>query len=70
MVQKINLTEFGEAMKDPTIVHDIFCSPKHWKKRTKARDLNSSSCYKYQGIFYHYAKKTKYYQEIYNKYMK
>jgi lipopolysaccharide biosynthesis glycosyltransferase len=70
MVQKVNLTEFEEAMKDPTIVHDIFCSPKHWKKRTKARYLKNFVCYKYQGIFYHYAKKTKYYQVIYNKYMK
>lgn len=72
MIQKVNLTEVAEAMKDPTIVHDIFCSPKHWKKRTKikAHFLGSSSCSKYQGIFYHYANKTKYYQEIYNKYMK
>ena len=70
MIQRVNLTEVAEAMKDPTIVHEVFCYPKHWNKGTKTAFEKSSWCDKYQKIFYHYAKKTKYYQEIFNKYMK
>jgi lipopolysaccharide biosynthesis glycosyltransferase len=69
MIQKVNLTEVVEAMKDPTIVHDVFCSPKHWNKGTGTLFEKSSWCFKYQKIFYHYAKKTKYYQKIKNEYM-
>lgn len=35
MIHRVNLTEVSEDMKDPTIVHEVFCCPKHWKKRTK-----------------------------------
>ena len=69
MMHKVNFTEIEEAMKDPTIVH-IFCTPKHWEKGTKILNEKGSFCDKYQRIFYKYAKKTKYYQIIYNKYMK
>lgn len=33
MVQRVNLTEVSEAMKDPTIVHDLFYSSNHWIKK-------------------------------------
>jgi len=68
MVKRINLTEVSEAIKDPTIIH-IFCSPKHWKKGAKCQN-SKSYCDKFQKIFYDYSRKTKYYTEIYNKYMK
>ena len=68
MVQKVNLTEVEEAMKDPSIVHGLFCVPKYWEKEIKQG--NKDLCRKYQEIFYFYAKKTNYYQHIYNKYMK
>lgn len=68
-IKTVNLTELAEAMKDPTIIH-IFCSPKHWKKGAKTSYEKGPFCDKYQNIFYNYAKKTNYYQSIYNKYMK
>ena len=67
--EKVNLTEVEEALKDPTIAH-VFCSPKHWEKKTKNLYGKEPMCNKYQKIFYNYAKKTKYYRRIYNKYMK
>jgi lipopolysaccharide biosynthesis glycosyltransferase len=69
MIQKVNLTEVEEALKDPTIAH-VFCRPKHWKKKTKAHYGKDSLCNKFQQIFYNYVKKTKYYKRIYNIYMK
>lgn len=69
MIKRINLTEMSEAMKDPTIIH-IFCNPKHWKKGAKCQNVKGPYCYKYQKIFYNYSRKTKYYTDIYNKYMK
>jgi lipopolysaccharide biosynthesis glycosyltransferase len=69
MIQKVNLTEVEEALKDPTIAH-VFCHPKHWEKKTKTLYGKEPMCNKYQKIFYNYAKKTKYYKRIYNKYMK
>lgn len=70
MIKRVNLTEVSEAMKDPSIVHEVFCCPKHWKKRTKTCFEKSNWCKIYQNIFYSYANKTKYYKQIYNKYMK
>jgi len=70
MIQKVNLTQVSEAMKDPSIVHELFCCPKHWYKNTKTCFEKSFYCQKYQKIFYYYANKTKYYNEIYTKYMK
>lgn len=67
--KKINLTEVEEALKDPAIAH-VFCRPKHWKKGAKDIFGKIPLCKKYQKIFYYYAKKTKYYKRIYNKYIK
>ena len=69
MIIRVNLTEIAEALKDPTIIH-VFCVPKHWIKGTKAPFGKRHECDKYQNIFYNFAKKTKYYQNIYKKYMK
>ena len=70
MIKKVNLTEVSEAMKDPSIVHEVFCRPKHWIKGAKTQFEKSLWCKRYQNIFYFYAKKTNYYRKIYNKYMK
>lgn len=69
MIIRVNLTEVEEALKDPTIIH-VFCGPKHWIKGTKQPYEKGPDCDKYQKIFYNYAKKTKYYRNIYIKYMK
>ena len=69
MIIRVNFTEILEALKDPTILH-VFCGPKHWIKGAKAPYGKGNDCHKYQNIFYFFAKKTKYYQNIYIKYMK
>jgi lipopolysaccharide biosynthesis glycosyltransferase len=69
MIIRVNLTEIEEALKDPTIIH-VFCGPKHWIKGTKEPYGKGHDCDKYQNIFYNFAKKTKYYRNIYKKYMK
>lgn len=66
---RVNLTEIEESMKDPTIIHNFY-TPKHWKKRTKNPYEKGPFCDKYLNDFYDYAKKTKYYQSIYNIYIK
>ena len=69
--KKLNITEIIEAIKDPSIVHIVKCNPKYWYKRNKTLDSTTYEyCAKYQKFFYYYAKKTKYYKIIYNKFMK
>jgi hypothetical protein len=69
MIIRVNFTEILEALKDPTIIH-VFCRPKHWIKGAKASFGKDHECDTYQNIFYNFAKKTKYYRNIYKKYMK
>ena len=69
MIQRVNLTEVSEAMKDPSIVHELFCCPKYWYKKTKTCFEKSHWCKTYQNIFYYYANKTRYYKQIYYKYI-
>ena len=70
LTKKLNLTELIEAIKDPAIVHILACTPKHWYKRNKHLDKNNYDvCIKYHRLFYYYAKKTKYYDIIYNKFI-
>lgn len=68
MMEKVNITEVSEAINNPSIVHVLFCNPKHWYKSPKFE--KSPFCKKYQEYFYFYANKTNYYEIIYNKYMK
>ena len=63
--EKINETEVQLALNEPSIVHILGCIPKHWFNQT-----NKILCKKYHKLFYDYAKKTDYYEKIYNKYMK
>lgn len=70
MTEKVNITEVSEAINDPSIVHVLFCYPKHWIKETRTAYERSLFCKKYQELFYYYANKTNYYEIIYNKYMK
>lgn len=69
--KKVNITEVKEAIKDPSIVHILCCSPKYWYRRNKTKEKGSYEiCSKFQRLFYYYAKQTKYYKIIYNKFMK
>lgn len=67
---KYSINEIKNAILRPAIVHLIYCSPKIWNKGTKSWFGKDKICIKYQKQFYYYAKKTKYYFEIYNKYIK
>ena len=67
---KIDLKELEKAIKDPSIVHLCCCNPKVWHKRTKHEHGFNHTCQRFQKEFYFYANKTKYYDIIYNKYMK
>ena len=62
--ERINVTEFKEALNNPTIVHILGCIRKHWYKQ-----YNNSFCIKYNKLFYDFAKKTDFYHEILKKYM-
>lgn len=63
--ESINITEVQEALSDPTILHILYCNKKHWYKQ-----INNTDCIKFNNLFYKYSRKTAYYQEIYDKYMK
>ena len=67
---ELNLTELEEAIENPSIIHLCCCNPKVWFKKTKQENHFNHICKKYQKLFYFYANKTKYYNEIYNLYMK
>ena len=60
-------SEIINAISDPGLVHLTYCSPKIYYRITKYRFEDDSICYKYQKLFYFYAKKTKYASKIYGK---
>ena len=67
---KIDLKELKEAIDNPSIVHLCCCNPKVWYRKTKHENKFNHTCQRFQKEFYFYANKTKYYDIIYNKYMK
>ena len=62
--------ELKEAIDNPSIVHLCCCNPKVWYRKTKHENKFNHICKRYQKEFYFYANKTKYYDDIYNEYMK
>ena len=62
----LNKTEGYEAIKDPSIVHFSCCWPKVWTNGSKNLFKNDEICLRYQKEFYHYARKTNYYQLIFD----
>ena len=67
---KFNQKELQNAIEEPSIVHLCCCNPKIWFKKTHQEKGFNHICKKYQKQFYFFANKTKYYDEIYNIYMK
>ena len=63
--EPLNITELQEALIEPSIVHVLLCYRKHWNRQKK-----NVNCKKYNKLFYYYANKTDYFQQIYNLYMK
>ena len=69
--KQVNKSEIIESIIDPSITHVLCCIPKHWYRRNKTMDKTSyETCMKFQKFFYYYAKKTSFYKNIYNKFMK
>jgi len=69
--QNLNLSEFINAFKHPTIMHYILCHPKIWysnsyfiKRHTRVGNIFSSNCIKYHDIWIENAKNTSFFQEI------
>ena len=67
---KLDLKELERAIEDPSIVHLCCCNPKVWYKATKHENHFHHICKRFQNEFYFYANKTKFYDTIYNNYMK
>ena len=67
---ELNFTELEKAVEKPSIVHLCCCNPKVWFKNTRQEKGFNHICFRFQKEFYFYANKTKYYDEIYNAYMK
>ena len=69
--QKINLSEYEEALKDPGVIHNILCLPKVWNENsryikdwTRCEKRNNCSCDKYHKLWLYYAEKSLFYHEI------
>ena len=60
--------ELISALEKHSIVHYNLCNPKVWNKTSKY--VSSKIPCKDIKIWYNYAKRTNYYKEIFNKYMK
>ena len=68
-MEKLDIEEIKRAIDSPSIVHLCCCNPKVWYKNSKHEKKFNNICERFQKEFYFYASKTKYYNEIYNKYM-
>ena len=69
--QKINATEYKEALNDPGIIHLVLCSPKCWRfptyyaqEHSMCRGPEDCLCIKYHNLWHNYANKTAFYDEI------
>ena len=67
---KLNRDEVINAINDPAIIHFSCCSPKIWYKGSKNVFGSHEYCQRFHNEFYNYAKKTDYYDIIYNTYIK
>ena len=68
---KISLEEIEKALKNPTIIHHVICSPKPWsinstylKGASACTQRHNCSCKKYFDIWHSFANQTEYYEEI------
>ena len=68
---KIPIEEVEEALKNPTIIHNVICYPKLWFVNTRKQSGLSAcskgvncSCKKYFNLWHNFANQTDYYNEI------
>lgn len=57
--QKINISEYEEAIKDPGVIHNVLCHPKPWnfhsnfiKSVTACQKRNNCSCIKFHNLWH------------------
>jgi lipopolysaccharide biosynthesis glycosyltransferase len=67
---QLNETELIEAIENPAIVHCSCCYPKFWSRSTYNCFGDTFICDRFNRDFYFFAKKTKFFQKVYNLYMK
>ena len=65
-IKKYPINEIIKAISKPGLVHLAYCYPKVYHKTTKYKFEDDSICYRFQKLFYFYAKKTKYFSKIYD----
>ena len=68
---KYDIKELEESFLNPSIIHSVLCWPKIWiktsqysKKLTTCKKRGNCFCEKYHNLWYYYAKKTDYYENI------
>jgi lipopolysaccharide biosynthesis glycosyltransferase len=61
---KVNITEFEVALKEPSILHILRCHPKIWYKNYKYRGKTNLEFQRFHNLWYKYAKQTHYYNKI------
>ena len=66
---KLNETELINSINEPSVIHFSCCFPKIWHKESKNAFGFDNICKRYHKVFYYYANKTKYFSEIYKKYI-
>ena len=70
--QKIDVNELEEALKEPSILHTVLCSPKLWFPKSKysifsnCKKRGNCNCQKYINLWISYAQKTEYFSQIRN----
>ena len=68
---KIDINELEESFLNPTIIHNVLCWPKiffpstrYSEDLTTCRERGNCFCEKYHNLWYYYANKTDYYDNI------
>lgn len=64
--QKINITELEEAFENPSLFHLVTCWPKPWFSSSiyQGSESKNCRCLRFHQMWYYYANKTDYYEEI------
>ena len=62
--QNIDLSELKQALKDPSLLHNVRCHPKIWYTNYKYRGKHNLEFRRFHNLWYKYAKKTDYFKEI------
>ena len=62
--RKINEKEFKNALKDPSLLHNVRCHPKIWYTNYKYRGIHNLEFQRFHNFWYKYANETEYINEI------